>query len=539
MRWSSIIRSCGSWVRLRVARVGVGLAAVAFVVGVTAGGGWSLVAASTASASPAGSIAQQLTRVTACEVFTLADAKTLIGPGATADPSDSHAVDFDGQRNTQCAYVSGGSGLAVLQALIPLRRQGARAIRTAFANDKVTFRGTSVHGIGSAAFWKGEVGAPALYVLTKRDVMFNLGATTNGTNSPTERRLGQVARGIVKALGASNAVGGAPGNGPRTRPPELPAPPRQIGCYRYAPASGWQREKCLAGAYVKKHFGIPLAGTPGIQQGKQLAAGGFSQAGPPIALSQLDALSLHGPAVESDTNKGPGGYSLQDNTNTFIGTNGHNDWVQFVYQTINGGTSGVACIWQIDLTLPNNQGYDPTGCASGGDLGSSDVNSGSPMCCVEGFELPGILAMAVSDVAGSALAAVWPDLNGLQVGDNWNQASGSMLGVGGGSRAVFATGTEEHITLNASSCVSYGGFLTFPVACQVQGFPGAGPPLKPHAFSAWPNVTAESNNLRPVTGNPPKHVPKLTWRDGGHVARVSVTETRSGHCLSGSPPLCS
>ena len=183
MRWSSIIRSCGSWVRLRVARVGVGLAAVAFVVGVTAGGGWSLVASSTASASPAGSIAQQLTRVTACEVFTLAEAKTLIGPGATADPSDSHAVDFDGQRNTQCAYASGGSGLAVLQALIPLRRQGARAIRTAFANDKVTFRGTSVHGIGSAAFWKSKVGAPALYVLTKRDVMFNLGATTNGTNS--------------------------------------------------------------------------------------------------------------------------------------------------------------------------------------------------------------------------------------------------------------------------------------------------------------------------------------------------------------------
>ena len=243
--------------------------------------------------------------------------------------------------------------------------------------------------------------------------------------------------------------------------------------------------------------------------------------------------------METDTIKGPGGYSLQDNTNPFIGTNGHSDWVQFVYQTTNGGTSGVACIWQIDLTLPNHQGYDPTGCASGGDLGSSDVNSGSPMCCIEGFELPGMLAMAVSDLAGSALAAVWPDLNGLEAGDNWNQASGSILGVGGGSRAVFATGTEEQITLDASSCVSYGGFLTFPVVCQVQGFPGAGPPLKPNAFSIWPNVTAETNNLLPVIGNPPKHLPKLTWRHGGHVARVSVTETRSGHCLSGSAPLCS
>ena len=159
----------------------------------------------------------------------------------------------------------GGSGLAVLQALAPLNREQARAIQTAFANDKATFRGTSVRGIGSAAFWKTKVGAPALYVLTGSDIMFNLGATTNATNSASERRLGQVARAIVRALGASNTVGGSPANRPRTQPPKLPPPPRQIGCYRYARASGWQRVTCLPAAYVKKHFGIPLAGTPGIQ----------------------------------------------------------------------------------------------------------------------------------------------------------------------------------------------------------------------------------------------------------------------------------
>jgi hypothetical protein len=538
MRWSSIIRSSGSWVRLRVARVGVGLAAVAFVVAVSGVGGWSLVASSRASVSAAGSPARGLKRVTACEVFTLAEAQTLIGADATADTADSHAVDFDGQRNTQCAYASGRDGLAVLQALIPLGSAQARAIQTAFANDKVTFRGTTVRGIGSAAFWKTTVGSPALYVLTKSDVLFNLGATTSGTNSLSEQQLAQVAIAIVQALGAANTVGGSPGTGPRTQPPQLPAPPRQIGCYRYTRAGGWRRVTCVAAAYVKRHFGIPLAGTPGIQQGKELASGGFSQAGPSITLSQLDAFSLIGAAVETDTSAGPGGYSLQDNTNTFAGSNGHNDWVQFVYQTTSGGTSGVACIWQIDLTLPNKKGYDPTGCASGGDLGSSDVNSGSPLCCIEGFELPGLLAMAVSDVGGSALAAVWPDLNGLEAGDNWSQASGSILGVGGGSRAVFASGTEEQMTLNASSCDSYGGFLTFAVSCDARGYAGAGPPLKPDAFSSWPNVTAETNNLLPVIGNPPKHLPKLSWSHGGHVARVSVTETRTGHCISGSPPLC-
>ena len=538
MRRSSIVRPSGSWLWLRVARVGVGLAAVALVVGLSGVCGWSLVAPSRASVPAAGSGTGALSRVTACEVFTPAEAETLIGADATADPAASHATDFNGQRNTQCAYASGASGLAVLQALIPLRRQQAQAIETAFAHNKVTFRGTSVHGIGSAAFWKTKVGAPALYVLTTSDVMFNLGATTNGTNSASEDSLEQVAKAIVKAFGAADTAGRSPGNGPSTHPPSLTAPPRQPGCYRKTPGTGWRRVTCLAAAYVKTHFGIPLAGTPGIQQGKARAGGGFSPAGPHIVLSQLDAFSPLGPATESDTVHGPGAYSLQDNTNTFIGTNRHNDWVQFVYQTTNGGTAGVACIWQIDLTLPNHQGYDPTGCASGGDLGSSDVNSGNQLCCIEGFELPGVLAMAVSDVGGSAVAAVWSDLNGLEAGDNWNQASGSILGVGGGSQAVFAGGSEEQIALDASSCLTYGGFLSFPIPCQVKNFPGAGPPLKPDAFSTWPNVTAETNNLLPVIGSPPTHLPKLSWSHSGHVATVIVTETRSGHCVSGSAPLC-
>jgi hypothetical protein len=281
MRGSSVIRASGSWVLARVTRVSVCVALVAFVVGASGGGGWSLVASSSASVFPAASGGRALNRVTACQVFTLAEAKRLVGVDAMPDPTDSHAVDFGGQRNTQCAYASGGSGLAVLQALIPLRRSQAQAIRTAFANDKAAFRGTSVHGIGSAAFRKTKVGEPALYVLTKSDVMSNLSATTNGTDSPSERRLGHVAIAIVKALGAPNTAAGSPGNGPRTQPPKLPAPPAQIGCYRYTRTGGWGREKCVAAAYVKKHFGIPLAGTPGIQQGKELAGGGFSQVGPP------------------------------------------------------------------------------------------------------------------------------------------------------------------------------------------------------------------------------------------------------------------
>ncbi len=530
MRENSIIRSAAGWREARWVRVGVGLIVCALLVGVSAADAWNSIGSSKASAT-AGPAARTLENLTACEVFTLAEAKTLIGAAAIADPRDSHALDIGGQRNAQCTYSSGQSGLAELQTLIPLTSSQAKALKAAFASNKMTFQGTSVRGIGAAAFWKTKVGVPALYVLTRNDVMFNISATTNGTNSSPERRLARVATAIVRALGAASTGNSPSGTGQLPQPPKLPAPPRRIGCYRHSPAGGWQRINCVAGASVERRFGIPLAGTPTIQQGVKLANGHIGPVGPPVALSQMDAFSLLGSAVEHDSKQGAGAFSLQDNTNVFTGDNHQFDWVQFVYDTSNGGTSGDACIWQIDLLIPDHNGYDATGCVN--------INSGSVLCCIEGLELPGLLVMAVSDLGGSAVAAVQPDIYGLEDGDNWNLAAGSILGVSF-SQAVFASGTEEQIALNASSCESFGGFITFPLPCGTQGLTGAGPPLKPDAFSTWPlfGGTAETNNLQPVIGSPPKHLPKLSWSHGGHVATVIVTETRSGHCVHGSPPRC-
>jgi hypothetical protein len=140
------------------------------------------------------------TKATACGVFTLADAQTLIGSMAKADPSQSHTVNLGGQRNTQCAYAVGASGLADLQMLIPLNAQQAQQLKTAFAGNQRSYQGTSVKGIGAEAFWKSKVGAPAIYVLSASDVMVNFGATTDGTNSATQAKLEQVAAKIVKAL---------------------------------------------------------------------------------------------------------------------------------------------------------------------------------------------------------------------------------------------------------------------------------------------------------------------------------------------------
>ena len=70
--------------------------------------------------------------------------------------------------------------------------------------------GASVKGIGAEAFWKTKVGTPGIYVLTSDDVSFNIGSTTNGTNSASEAQLEQVATKMVGAL-AQAAGGTTPG----------------------------------------------------------------------------------------------------------------------------------------------------------------------------------------------------------------------------------------------------------------------------------------------------------------------------------------
>ena len=148
MRPNWIIRSRGSWLGSGAVWAGVGVAAVALAVSASAVGARSSVSFRRAKGTDRGSVSRALKRVTACEVFTLADAETLIGADAMVDLPDSHTVDFDGQRNTQCAYGSGQGGRAVLQALIPLDSAQAKALKTAFARNQVNFHGRACAGSG-------------------------------------------------------------------------------------------------------------------------------------------------------------------------------------------------------------------------------------------------------------------------------------------------------------------------------------------------------------------------------------------------------
>ena len=151
----------------------------------------------------------------------------------------------------------------------------------------------------------------------------------------------------------------------------------------------------------------------------------------------------------------------------------------------------------------------------------------------------GLLTAAAAAPGGTtAIAVEVPDLYGLGHGDSWNNSSGSILGYGGGSEAIF-TNTEEEIGLEVSTCLNDDGFIGYSVFCS-------GTKLKPGStitYSPGPGSnyykTLETNNLLPVIGSPPAHLPTpLTYFYGGYTAQINYTATTTGHCWTGALPYC-
>jgi hypothetical protein len=71
----------------------------------------------------------------------------------------------------------------------------------------------------------------------------------------------------------------------------------------------------------------------------------------------------------------------------------------------------------------------------------------------------------------------------------------------------------EQAILDASTCEAdqnnTGAFYEYssPFKCSAFG----GPPFKPKASFVWQGVTAETNNLQPVTGNPFTNPGSIAW----------------------------
>ena len=296
----------------------------------------------------------------------------------------------------------------------------------------------------------------------------------------------------------------------------VPPPPLEQGCYAYS--SGWVSQPCLSSATVLSE-GPPPTFPPGIE----IPPPGPN--GPSGALNGSDVLDLSvndGSGTEYDTvppgpgviasNYGPGGYSVQNNTNVFTGNNGAKDWVQFVFQ--NFINSNHTCIWQINVTLAtatgNAQGYDPTGCytmSAGPEVVWGAAFSTRPIGSLAGANYLVIQTMTVS---GEIQASVQPDIYGLGTDGNWTAASGGILGAGSGSEAIFSPGWVEDngVTVTDCSPILVAPCVAGPLPAGTEEFPSA--------------VTEESSNLVPTS------TPTVKWGTGHHSAYITYQSTVPG-----------
>lgn len=292
-----------------------------------------------------------------------------------------------------------------------------------------------------------------------------------------------------------------------------PTPPPVPGCYKAdstAAAGGvtgpvtWVPVPCVSADTLA---GVPRplegggSGVPGVWSRPKPIIPGFSFS-PPIEGASVVVTNLSG-SVETDTGSGPGAFSIQTNTNNFAGLNGHTDWVQFTDQTDFNNAApnlNVACIWNVDITVAsatnNTQGYSPN-CVSvpGGPRGGfwqlgqpADV-TGSTRIGPFGEPLLTLVAL-LPWTNSSYYAVVTGDTYGLTWA-RWRQVSGTILGIGGGSEALFSRGTmpdtpvQIATTVDARSCFPSGpNCPTFPLF-ELQGY----------GTSFTGVVTAETNNL--------------------------------------------
>jgi hypothetical protein len=303
-----------------------------------------------------------------------------------------------------------------------------------------------------------------------------------------------------------------------------PLPPSGEGCYRYADG-GWQRVTCLTSAYVRKHL-RHLELEDGIQTATlSLTGTGQGYAGAPFLLSELQLNFLH-VGSEHDSVLGPNTFSLQDNT-TFVGNNGDSDGVQFADQSRPSGPDAV-CVWNVDITTQNYAtGTSCVPAPLAPRLHGPTIQTGDEPQ-VFGEVLPGdrLETVAFLPWTGAMWSVVAPDEYGLGEG-RWTNISGSVLGYQDGSKATFSS-AEVQTSIVGSSCEQWTVTATGCV----------GPKLNPLAEPFYSGATEETNNLVPVIGEPPTHLPSVTYFGGwarDYEAFVRYVSTTTGRCPGTTP----
>jgi hypothetical protein len=302
----------------------------------------------------------------------------------------------------------------------------------------------------------------------------------------------------MQAGALSTAGGGTPGPGllrpaPGTAPDlasSTSAPPSSPGCYagtsqgQTSPVWKWRSVPCVSQAQSSGSI-PPLPTEGGSHAGVPGLAVPLVSPTVPIVYEAYISITFSQFSGEYDSVNGSDAFSIQLNTNQFQNSTNQGNWVQFVEQNdpradVRGCGTSCDCVWQVDLAETgdgsNPQGYYPTCVGTSLQTLSPTFQAG-----VEGrvqYTLLGCLVkpsyhcfwdyMLTSTYytdgpgGGQAWSVTAPDDVGLH--SNWEGVSGTILGYGGGSQAVFNHPTQLSTVLgeyanglNSSTTYAYSG----------------------------------------------------------------------------------
>jgi hypothetical protein len=133
----------------------------------------------------------------ACDLFTLSDAKKILGANTKASNSTSNSAAHSPDSSvTTCAY-SNTAVTATVLARAALTSTGIASNKNGFNQDKIAYKGTTVSGIGDKAYYNTDLGQ--LEVLKGNYLLF----VTSGGLMPADHsqtQATQIAQVVLKKV---------------------------------------------------------------------------------------------------------------------------------------------------------------------------------------------------------------------------------------------------------------------------------------------------------------------------------------------------
>ena len=206
-------------------------------------------------------------------------------------------------------------------------------------------------------------------------------------------------------------------------------PPAKPGCYSYRGA--WKEIPCASKDYVRKQFPRPdgslTVATLPPADSQPIFYLDYIQSVFTVSKFGSETDTPYGPG---NSTHGPGKWTAQINSNSFTGTNGHNDWVQFVQYSSGHGNYGF-CVWNIDFTTKDY--YTNTSClAPPSPNPNATLSTGAKIYYQ--IVLNGLLTFTAFDQHNVGWAVISQDVFGLE--NNLSVITSGLFGYSS-SQAVF------------------------------------------------------------------------------------------------------